>query len=110
MASPRRLTAQQQEGLPPLERRSNRIFRYRNTPARRTGLQAASLYAARKWLNKARPQTATAPVSVAEVRMAGASPAETCVLHLAPGIRLQLSVLPSPQWLAAVCAQWSPRS
>lgn len=109
MASPHVLTAKQQQWIAHLEQ-AQQLGLSLQEYARRIGIKASSLYAARKQLSKARSQTATAPVSFAEVRTTGAGPAETCVLHLAPGIRLQLSVLPSPQWLAAVCAQWSCRA
>jgi len=110
MTPPHALTAKQQEWIAHLEQAQQQNLSLQEY-ARRTGIKASSLYAARKWRSKARPQTATASMSFAEVRMTGASlDSAACVLHLTPGIRLQLSVLPSPQWLAAVCAQWSQRS
>lgn len=109
MTLPHALTAKQQEWLAHLEQAHQQNLSLQEY-ARRTGIKASSLYAARKQMCKARPQAAATPVSFAEVRMNGAGPAEVCVLHLAPGIRLQLPALPSPQWLAAVCAQWSQRS
>lgn len=109
MTTPRALTAKQQKWLSHLEQAQQQGLSLQEY-ARRTGIKASSLYAARKWLSKARPQAAAPSVSFAEVRTTGTGSAEACVLHLAPGIRLQLLVLPSPQWLAAVCAQWSHRS
>lgn len=109
MTLPHALTAKQQEWLAHLEQAQQQNLSLQEY-ARRTGIKASSLYAARKQMCKARSQTATASVSFAEVRMAGAGPAAVCVMYLAPGIRLKLSALPSPQWLAAVCAQWSQRS
>ena len=109
MTPPQDRTAKQQEWLAHLEQARQQNLSLQEY-ARRTGLKATSLYAARTRQNKAHPQAVATPVSFAEVRMAAAGPADTCILHLAPGIRLQLSVLPSPQWLAAVCAQWNSRA
>ena len=109
MTLPHALTAKQQEWLAHLEQAQQQNLSLQDY-ARRTGIKASSLYAARKQMCKAHPQAATTPVSFAEVRINGSGPAEVCVLHLAPGIRLQLSALPSPEWLAAVCVQWGQRS
>lgn len=109
MTTPQALTAKQQEWVSHLEQAQQQGLSLQEY-ARRTGIKAASLYAARKQQSKVRHQAAAPSVSFAEVRTTGTGQAEICVLHLAPGIRLQLSVLPSPQWLAAVCAQWSHRS
>lgn len=109
MTSPNVLTAKQQEWIAHLEKAQRQGLSLQEY-ARRTDIKASSLYAARKWLRKIRPPAASQPVNFTEVCVAGMGPDDACVLHLAPGIRLQLTALPSPQWLAAVCAQWSQRS
>lgn len=105
MTTTRIFTARQQECLAHLEQAQQQGLSLQEY-ARRTDIKVSTLYTARKWLSKARSQTVAPSVNFTEIRTTGVGLAEPCVLHLAPGIRLQLSALPSPQWLAAVCAQW----
>lgn len=110
MTPSRALTAKPQEWISHLEQALQQNLSLQEY-ACRTGIKASSLYVARKWWSKARPQAAPASMRFAEVRMMGAKlDGAACVLHLAPVIRLQLSGLPSTQWLATACAQWSLRS
>lgn len=109
MTSPRALTAKQQEWISHLEQAQQQKLTLREY-AHRAGIKAATLYAARKWLNEKTSRGASVPVMFAEARVVGDGPLESCVLHLAPGIRLQMAALPSPQWLATLCAQWERRS
>lgn len=104
----RPLTAKQQEWRSHLERAQQQGLSLQEY-ARRSGVKASSLYTARKGLGLSRPKTLPA-VSFTEVRSTDSCVDAACTLHLAHGIRLQLSELPSPQWLVAVCAQWNPRS
>ena len=108
--TPRRvLTAKQQEWIAHLEQAQQQKLTLREY-ARRVGIKAATLYAARKWLNEKASRGASVPVSFAEAQVVGDGPLESCVLHLAPGLRLQMAALPSPQWLVTLCAQWGWRS
>lgn len=109
MTPPRALTAKQQAWISHLEQAQQQKLTLREY-ARRAGIKASALYAARKWLNEKASRGTAVPVSFAEARVVGDGPLESCVLHLAPGLRLQMAVLPSPQWLATLGAQWERRS
>lgn len=101
MAPSRPLTTKQQEWISHLEQAQQKSLSLQEY-ARQTGVRASSLYAARKWLREPRSQVTTPPVSFSEVRMTGSGvDGVACTLHLARGIRLQLSDLPT---------LWSPRS
>ena len=73
MTLPHALTAKQQEWAAHLEQAQQQNLSLQEY-ARRTGIKASSLYAARKQMCKARSQAATASVSFAEVRMTGYGP------------------------------------
>lgn len=109
MSPSRPLTAKQQEWRSHLERAQQQGLSLQEY-ARRSGVKASSLYAARKSVSPSRPKALSAGVSFTEVRSTDSCVDAACTLHLTHGIRLQLSELPSPQWLVAVCAQWNPRS
>lgn len=109
MTPSRPLTTKQQEWLSHVERAQEQCLSLQEY-ARRSGIKASSLYAARKNMIDSRPKALPAGMSFTEVRSTESCVDAVCTLHFAHGIRLQLSALPSPQWLAAVCAQWSSRS
>lgn len=109
MTPPRPLTVKQQEWLSHVERAQEQGLSLQEY-ARRNGIMVSSLYAARKSLRASRPKSLSAGLNFMEVRNTDSFVAAACTLYLAHGICLQLSALPSPEWLAAVCAQWSPRS
>ena len=109
MTPSRPLTTKQQEWLSHVVRAQQQGLSLQEY-ARRNDINASSLYAARKVVSPSRPKVLPSGVSFTEVRTTEPCVNAVCTLQLAHGIRLQLSALPSPQWLAAVCAQWSPRS
>ncbi|HEU0197198.1 MAG TPA: transposase [Nevskiaceae bacterium] len=89
--------------------------------AQQHGLRPAALY---KWRHRLKQQAdkraltivakpvrakkANAPVATVTVVERGHD--GLCRLTLAPGVQLELSQLPSPEWLAAVTAALAPKS
>ena len=80
-----------------------------NAYARRHGIEVKRLY---YWQSKSRTAALAAPVVVAQpqtfVAMHIAKPVVAqamthCTLMLGAGICLEMSALPSPQWLVALC-------
>jgi hypothetical protein len=84
--------------------------------AKRHAVPLKSLY---RWQRKLAATSAAIPSAAAPTRFvalrvaeavkplatAKATPTSSCVLELAPGMRLEMATLPPPQWLAAiVCA------
>lgn len=79
--------------------------------AEREGLAVGSLYAWRRRLKSGqpaqrRPQGGSGFVSV---RVRSASEPMGCTLAIGAGMRLELSQLPNPEWLAALSAAVSER-
>jgi hypothetical protein len=77
--------------------------------AEREGLSVASLYYWRKRLkaDAAAETAATSPAKRQLVPMQVAPSSQSrvaCTLTLAPGVHLELSQLPDPQWLASLAA------
>ncbi len=72
--------------------------------AKRHGLSLASLYYWRQKLSKAAGVAASAPIGrFVAVRIADAAPTSgACTLVLPSGLRLEMSALPAPAWLAAL--------
>ncbi len=72
--------------------------------AKRHGLSLASLYYWRQKLSKAASVAAPAPISrFVSVRIAdAASTSGACTVVLPSGLRLEMSALPAPAWLAAL--------
>lgn len=77
--------------------------------AKREGLSVSALYFWRKQL-KANVSPAALPVAAStgrqfmQVQISDAAPRMSCSLTVAPGVRLELTQLPSPEWLAALGA------
>lgn len=78
MTAPRALTARQQERISHLEQARQQKLTLQEY-ARRAGIKASALYAARKWLNQKASRGASVPVSFAEARVVGDGPIEGVV-------------------------------
>ncbi|HUH88080.1 MAG TPA: cobyrinic acid ac-diamide synthase [Pusillimonas sp.] len=77
--------------------------------AKREGLSASALYYWRKHLKAAAGGTAIAPSAAPRasgqfvaVQVSDVFQPVRCSLTLAPGVRLELAQLPTPEWLAAL--------
>ena len=74
--------------------------------AAREGLSAASLYYHRRRIPDEGRRTEGAPALVA-VQLAEQHVIQPCTVWLAPGVRMELATLPSPQWLGQLVASMS---
>ena len=74
--------------------------------AAREGLSVASLYYHRRRVSDEGRRTEGASALVA-VQLAERHAIQPCTVWLAPGVRMELASLPSPQWLGQLVASMS---
>lgn len=74
--------------------------------AAREGLSVASLYYHRRRVSDEGRRTEGASALVA-VQLAERHAIQPCTVWLAPGVRMELATLPSPQWLGQLVASMS---